>query len=53
MSSIYGFYGGSHSSTVSLVVDGKIICCLEEERTSRIKSGDDHESLPLTCSKKI
>ena len=53
MSSIYGFYGGSHSSTVSLIVDGRVVCCIEEERTSRVKSGDNHESLPTTCSKKI
>ena len=53
MSSIYGLYGGSHSSTVSLIKDGEIICSIEEERTSRVKSGDDHESFPFTCSKKI
>lgn len=53
MSSIYGFYGGSHSSTVSLIVDGQIVCCIEEERTSRVKAGDDHESFPITCTKKI
>lgn len=53
MSSIYGFYGGSHSSAVSLIIDGKIVCCIEEERTSRVKSGDNHESIPITCSKKI
>jgi carbamoyltransferase len=43
MSSIYGFFGGSHSPSTSLVVDGKIKYCVEEERLTRIKAGDNYD----------
>ena len=46
MSSIYGFFAGSHSPAVSLVVDGKIVSCIEEERMTRIKSGDNYDINP-------
>jgi len=41
MSSIYGFFGGSHSPATSLIIDGEIVCCIEEERITRIKAGDN------------
>ena len=44
MSSIYGCYTGSHSSSWALVVDGEIISCIEEERLTRIKAGDNYDS---------
>jgi carbamoyltransferase len=43
MSSIYGFFTGSHSPSVSLLKDGKIVFCIEEERLTRIKSGDNYD----------
>jgi len=43
MSLIYGFFTGSHSPTVALMKDGKIMSCLEEERITRIKAGDNYD----------
>jgi carbamoyltransferase len=43
MSLIYGFFTGSHSPTIALIRDGKIVSCLEEERMTRIKSGDNYD----------
>ena len=43
MSLIYGFFAGSHSPTIALMKDGKIVSCLEEERMTRIKSGDNYD----------
>jgi carbamoyltransferase len=53
MSSIYGFYCLSHNASSSLIVDGKIIYCVEEERFTRIKAADQYESYPQLSSKKI
>lgn len=53
MSIIYGFFGGSHSPSTSLIVDGKIVCCIEEERITRIKAGDNFDSLPELSSKEV
>jgi carbamoyltransferase len=53
MSKIYGFFGGSHSASTSLVVDGEIKYCIEEERMVRIKAGDMPESYPTFSYKKI
>jgi len=53
MSTIYGFWGGSHSPSTSLIKDGKIICCIEEERLTRIKAGDNFDSLPELSSKEV
>jgi len=53
MSSIYAFFAGSHSAASALVVDGEIRYVIEEERLSRIKSGDDYESYPRLSSSKI
>lgn len=50
MSSIYGFYCGSHSSATALVVDGEIISVLEEERITRIKAGDWYDT---PCDKSL
>lgn len=53
MSVIYGFFAGSHSPSTSLVVNGEIICCIEEERMSRIKAGDATELNPILSSKEV
>jgi carbamoyltransferase len=46
MSKIYGLYGTGHSASTTLIVDGEIIHCLEEERMTRIKSGKDYGCNP-------
>ena len=53
MSSIYGFFGGSHSPATSLVVDGEIVCCIEEERITRIKAGDNVDAVAKLSSKSV
>lgn len=53
MSLIFGFYCGSHSGCCAVVKDGEIISALEEERMSRKKAGDIHETSALLCTKKI
>jgi carbamoyltransferase len=54
MSVIYGFYGGGHNSSTSLLVDGKIVYCVEEERMNRIKAGNyDDRDFPVLSSKEI
>jgi predicted NodU family carbamoyl transferase len=47
MSTIYGFYAGSHSASSVLVEDGKIRFAVEEERISRVKAGLQYESYPV------
>jgi carbamoyltransferase len=50
MSTIYGFFTGSHSPSIALVKDGKITFCIEEERLTRIKSGDNYDiNCELSC----
>jgi len=44
MSVIYGVFTGSHSHSVSLMIDGKIVNCFEEERYTRIKAGLNFDS---------
>jgi carbamoyltransferase len=53
MSTIYGIYTGYHSQSISLVKDGQIVNCLEEERMARIKAGDRHDGLPELSLKKM
>lgn len=53
MSTIYGFFGGSHSPSTTLMKDGKIICCIEEERLTRIKAGDNIDALPELSSLEV
>jgi carbamoyltransferase len=53
MSSIYGFYCLSHNASTSLIVDGKIVHCAEEERFTRIKAADQYESYPQLSSQKV
>jgi carbamoyltransferase len=53
MSKIYGFYGGSHSASASLLIDGKPIYCIEEERMTRQKTGDVPVSWPEESYYKI
>ena len=49
MSTIYGLFCGSHSSSTALIQDGKIISVIEEERLTRIKAGDCYDT-PVTLS---
>lgn len=44
MSTIYGIYTGNHSSGICLMKDGEVLLCLEEERYTRIKAGDNYDS---------
>lgn len=53
MSTIFGFYAGSHSASSVLIVDGKIEFAIEEERMTRIKSGLKYESFPVLSHSKI
>ena len=53
MSSIYGIFGGSHDASTSLIVDGKIVNCVEEERITRIKAGNNYHSVPNLSLKTI
>jgi predicted NodU family carbamoyl transferase len=53
MSTIYGFFGGSHSPSTTLMIDGKIICCIEEERLTRIKAGDNFDIAPELSSREV
>lgn len=53
MSIIYSFFGGSHSASSCLMVDGEIHTIIEEERLTRIKSGDNFNSYPNLSSLKI
>jgi carbamoyltransferase len=53
MSSIYGFFGGSHSPATSLIIDGEITCCVEEERITRIKAGDNFDAVAELSSKVV
>ena len=47
MSSIFGFYAGSHSASSVLIVDGEIKFAVEEERVTRVKSGLQYETYPV------
>jgi carbamoyltransferase len=53
MSVIYGIYGANHGASIALVVDGKIISCIEEERLTRVKAGLDYQTEPKLSSEKI
>jgi carbamoyltransferase len=53
MSTIYGFFGGSHSPSACLIRNGKIVSCIEEERLTRIKAGDNFDSFPELSSEEI
>jgi len=53
MSSIYGFYCGSHSAASALIVDGQIVSVLEEERMTRIKAGDCYDTRCTLSLEKI
>lgn len=53
MSTIYGFFGGSHSPSTSIIKDGKILCCIEEERLTRIKAGDNFDAFPELSAKEV
>ena len=49
MSIIYGLYAAGHNASTTLIVDGKIIHSIEEERFTRKKAGEDYESYPNLC----
>jgi len=53
MSVIYGFYAGGHSSSTTLIVDGEIVSCIEEERLTRIKAGDSYVSYPVLSKEEV
>ncbi len=53
MSTIYGFFGGSHSPSTSFIKDGEIICCIEEERLTRKKAGDNFDCVAELSSKEV
>jgi carbamoyltransferase len=53
MSTIYGFFGGSHSPSTSLVIDGEIVACVEEERLTRIKAGDNYDIVAELSSRAV
>lgn len=53
MSVIFGYYAGSHSPSTTLMVDGQIICCIEDERISRIKAGDATDFFPILSSTEV
>lgn len=53
MSSIYGFYCLSHNASTTLIVDGKIVHCTEEERFTRIKAAEQYESYPELSSQRV
>jgi len=53
MSVIYGIYGQNHGASIALVVDGKIVSCLEEERFTRIKAGISFQTVPYLSAEKI
>lgn len=53
MSTIYSFFGGSHSASSCLIVDGEIHTIIEEERMTRVKAGDNFLSYPNLSSSKI
>ena len=46
MSRIYGFFAGGHNASGTLIVNGEIISCVEEERLTRVKAGDVYLSYP-------
>lgn len=53
MSKIYGFFGGSHDASTSLIVDGEIRFCIEEERMTRIKAGNDYFAVPQASLREV
>lgn len=53
MSSIYSFFAGSHSAASALIVDGKIHTIIEEERLTRLKSGEIARTYPDLSSQVI
>ena len=53
MSTILGMTGGQHDAASCLIIDGKIVACVEEERMTRIKAGNNYFSVPRLSSQKI
>lgn len=53
MSIIFGLFAGGHSASTTLIIDGKIVHSLEEERMTRIKAGEAYDSFPDLSLKTI
>ena len=53
MSSIYGFYSGAHDASILYIKDGEILSGIQEERLSRIKSGDEPFSFPFLAKAEV
>lgn len=53
MSTIFGFYSGSHSANTACVKDGQIIAAIEDERINRIKAGDNYDINCVQSSTRI
>lgn len=49
MSTIVGYHSGTHDASIVLIEDGEIKVAIEEERFTRIKSGDNQPSYPFLC----
>lgn len=47
MSKIIGIHYGGHDSSVALIVDGQIICAIEEEKLTGIKARNEFWKKPL------
>ena len=53
MSTILGLNGGQHDAASCLIIDGKLVACVEEERMTRVKAGNNYFSVPRLSSQKI
>lgn len=53
MSRIVGYHSGTHDASIVIIDGGEIIIAVEEERFTRIKSGDNQPSFPFLCKDKI
>jgi carbamoyltransferase len=53
MSRIVGYHSGTHDASIVIIDDGEIVIAVEEERFTRIKSGDNQPSFPFLCKDKI
>jgi len=53
MSKIVGYHSGTHDASIVVINDGNLEIALEEERFTRIKSGDNQPSFPFLCKQKI
>ena len=47
MSTIIGIHHGGHDSSVALVIDGKLVCAIEEEKLTGIKAIHSYWAHPI------